>query len=210
MVEYTSHWLLIDEYKNKAIKMSDSDSDWQDESLMLVEMNGIIDRDWMKTVGNKCKIIGVETDHPLLQLDRYTFTGEYTETLGTDILFEIKERSESELAAAAAQRAATDSGLGDSDTMKSTLTSAPPCKYDLKQKYSSAKRLTMTRAFLTPRDQLHPDTVIDQPQPGPIVQPVQPVRDQSESKTASLESKSEALAMETSSSEPQPGTSKDL
>ncbi len=183
--------------------MSDTDSEWEDETLLLVEMNGIIDRDWMKTVGNKCKIIGMETDHPLLQLDRYTFTGEYTETLGTDIFFEIRERSEHEMASAAAQRDATDSGYsGDTNT---AFHSEPPCKYDLQQKYHSAKRLTMTRAFLTPRDQLQSDTVIDEPQPGPIVQPVMT---EFKNETASQDSSSTAVAMEIS--EPRPGTSKDI
>jgi hypothetical protein len=36
---------------------------------------------------------GIDTDKPLLQLDQYTFTGEYEDTLGTCLLFEEKEKS---------------------------------------------------------------------------------------------------------------------
>lgn len=30
---------------------------------------------------------GIDTESPLLQMDRYTFTGEYKDTVGTDLIF---------------------------------------------------------------------------------------------------------------------------
>uniref|UniRef100_A0A8C0AVE5 General transcription factor IIIC subunit 6 n=1 Tax=Buteo japonicus TaxID=224669 RepID=A0A8C0AVE5_9AVES len=43
----------------------------------MVELSGIIDSDFLEKCENKCKILGIETERPILQVDRYVFAGEY-------------------------------------------------------------------------------------------------------------------------------------
>ncbi|KAF3831837.1 hypothetical protein GH733_000649, partial [Mirounga leonina] len=47
------------------------------EQLVLVELSGIIDSDFLSKCGNKCKILGIDTERPILQVDSYVFAGEY-------------------------------------------------------------------------------------------------------------------------------------
>ncbi|XP_066104465.1 general transcription factor 3C polypeptide 6 isoform X3 [Saccopteryx bilineata] len=58
------------------------------EQLVLVELSGIIDSDFLSKCENKCKILGIDTERPILQLDNYVFAGEYEDTLGTCVIFE--------------------------------------------------------------------------------------------------------------------------
>ncbi|KAK4824357.1 hypothetical protein QYF61_013692 [Mycteria americana] len=58
------------------------------EQLVMVELSGIIDSDFLEKCENKCKILGIETERPILQVDRYVFAGEYEDTLGTCVVFE--------------------------------------------------------------------------------------------------------------------------
>ncbi|XP_070595566.1 general transcription factor 3C polypeptide 6 isoform X1 [Erythrolamprus reginae] len=59
-----------------------------EEQLVVVELSGIIDSDFLEKCDNKCKILGIDTERPILQIDRYVFAGEYEDTLGTCIVFE--------------------------------------------------------------------------------------------------------------------------
>ncbi|NXP78151.1 TF3C6 factor, partial [Ramphastos sulfuratus] len=58
------------------------------EQLVMVELSGIIDSDFLEKCENKCKILGIETERPILQVDRYVFAGEYEDALGTCVVFE--------------------------------------------------------------------------------------------------------------------------
>ncbi|EHA99664.1 General transcription factor 3C polypeptide 6 [Heterocephalus glaber] len=58
------------------------------EQFVLVELSGIIDSDFLSKCENKCKILGIDTERPILQLDSYVFAGEYEDTLGTCVIFE--------------------------------------------------------------------------------------------------------------------------
>ncbi|XP_027458352.1 general transcription factor 3C polypeptide 6 isoform X3 [Zalophus californianus] len=65
------------------------------EQLVLVELSGIIDSDFLSKCENKCKILGIDTERPILQVDSYVFAGEYevafnfsADTLGTCVIFE--------------------------------------------------------------------------------------------------------------------------
>ncbi|XP_036025149.1 general transcription factor 3C polypeptide 6 isoform X5 [Onychomys torridus] len=58
------------------------------EQFVLVELSGIIDSDFLSKCENKCKILGIDTERPILQVDSYVFTGEYEDTLGTCVIFE--------------------------------------------------------------------------------------------------------------------------
>ncbi|XP_061479609.1 general transcription factor 3C polypeptide 6 isoform X2 [Rhineura floridana] len=59
-----------------------------EEQLVMVELSGIIDSDFLEKCENKCKILGIDTERPILQVDRYVFAGEYEDTLGTCLVFE--------------------------------------------------------------------------------------------------------------------------
>uniref|UniRef100_A0A8C7AIZ6 Transcription factor TFIIIC triple barrel domain-containing protein n=1 Tax=Neovison vison TaxID=452646 RepID=A0A8C7AIZ6_NEOVI len=58
------------------------------EQLVLVELSGIIDSEFLSKCENKCKILGIDTERPILQVDSYVFAGEYEDTLGTCVIFE--------------------------------------------------------------------------------------------------------------------------
>ncbi|XP_036025147.1 general transcription factor 3C polypeptide 6 isoform X3 [Onychomys torridus] len=60
----------------------------EEEQFVLVELSGIIDSDFLSKCENKCKILGIDTERPILQVDSYVFTGEYEDTLGTCVIFE--------------------------------------------------------------------------------------------------------------------------
>ncbi|XP_075410783.1 general transcription factor 3C polypeptide 6 isoform X2 [Tenrec ecaudatus] len=60
----------------------------EEEQLVLVELSGIIDSDFLSKCENKCKILGIDTEKPIMQVDNYVFAGEYEDTLGTCVIFE--------------------------------------------------------------------------------------------------------------------------
>ncbi|XP_043837011.1 general transcription factor 3C polypeptide 6-like [Dromiciops gliroides] len=60
----------------------------EEEQLVMVELSGIIDLEFLTRWGNKCKILGIDTERPILQVDSYVFAGEYEGTLGTCVVFE--------------------------------------------------------------------------------------------------------------------------
>ncbi|KAM5282992.1 general transcription factor 3C polypeptide 6 isoform 1-T1 [Hipposideros larvatus] len=98
------------------------DQEEEEEQLVLVELSGIIDSDFLSKCENKCKILGIDTERPILQLDSYVFAGEYEDTFGTCVIFEENvEHVDAE---------------GNNKTV-------------LKYKYHTMKKLSMTRTLLT-------------------------------------------------------------
>ncbi|XP_008119311.1 general transcription factor 3C polypeptide 6 isoform X2 [Anolis carolinensis] len=93
----------------------------EEEQLVMVELSGIIDSDFLEKCDNKCKILGIDTERPILQVDRYVFTGEYEDTLGTCVVFEEDKDH-------------------DADGNQ---------KVQLKYKCHTMKKLNMTRTLLT-------------------------------------------------------------
>ncbi|KAM7118135.1 general transcription factor 3C polypeptide 6 isoform 1-T1 [Ciconia maguari] len=69
-------------------RKDEAEEDEVEEQLVMVELSGIIDSDFLEKCENKCKILGIETERPILQVDRYVFAGEYEDTLGTCVVFE--------------------------------------------------------------------------------------------------------------------------
>ncbi|XP_032263288.1 general transcription factor 3C polypeptide 6 isoform X2 [Phoca vitulina] len=92
------------------------------EQLVLVELSGIIDSDFLSKCENKCKILGIDTERPILQVDSYVFAGEYEDTLGTCVIFEENVEQ------------------GDAEGSSKTV---------LKYKCHTMKKLSMTRTLLT-------------------------------------------------------------
>lgn len=89
---------------------------------MLVELSGIMDSDFLSKCENKCKILGIDSERPILQVDRYVFAGEYEDTLGTCVIFEENVENV------------------DADGSNRTV---------LKYKCHTMKKLSMTRTLLT-------------------------------------------------------------
>ncbi|XP_056342311.1 general transcription factor 3C polypeptide 6 isoform X2 [Oenanthe melanoleuca] len=98
-----------------------AEDDEVEEQLVMVELSGIIDSDFLEKCENKCKILGIETERPILQVDRYVFAGEYEDTLGTCVVFEENTEQDAE---------------GNQ-------------KVQLKYKCHTVKKLNMTRTLLT-------------------------------------------------------------
>ncbi|XP_004461269.1 general transcription factor 3C polypeptide 6 isoform X1 [Dasypus novemcinctus] len=100
----------------------DGGEEEEEEQLVLMELSGIIDSDFLSKCENKCKILGIDTERPILQMDSYVFAGEYEDTLGTCVIFEENvEHVDAE---------------GNNKTV-------------LKYKYHTMKKLSMTRTLLT-------------------------------------------------------------
>uniref|UniRef100_A0A8C5VL93 Ral transcription factor IIIC subunit 6 n=1 Tax=Microcebus murinus TaxID=30608 RepID=A0A8C5VL93_MICMU len=57
----------------------DREEEEEEEQLVLVELSGIIDSDFLSKCENKCKVLGIDTERALLQVDN---------TLGTCVIFE--------------------------------------------------------------------------------------------------------------------------
>lgn len=64
-----------------------------EEEIVFVELNGLIDQEWSHAAGQVCKIVGIDSDEPILQLGRNVFSGEYKDTLGTKVLFESNSKT---------------------------------------------------------------------------------------------------------------------
>ncbi|XP_008704439.2 general transcription factor 3C polypeptide 6 [Ursus americanus] len=92
------------------------------EQLVLVELSGILDSDFLSKCENKCKILGIDTERPILQVDNYVFAGEYEDTLGTCAIFEENVEH------------------GDTEGSNKTV---------LKYTCHTMKKLSMTRTLLT-------------------------------------------------------------
>ncbi|XP_021245390.1 general transcription factor 3C polypeptide 6 isoform X1 [Numida meleagris] len=97
------------------------EEDEVEEQLVMVELSGIIDSDFLEKCENKCKILGIETERPILQVDRYVFAGDYEDALGTCVFFEEDTEHDAE---------------GNQ-------------KLQLKYKCHTMKKLNMTRTLLT-------------------------------------------------------------
>ncbi|XP_066561288.1 general transcription factor 3C polypeptide 6 [Amia ocellicauda] len=98
------------------------DDEWEEEEqLVVVELSGIINSDFLTKCKEKCKIVGIDTEQPVMQVGRYVFAGEYEDVLGTCVIFE-------------------ETAGNDSD---------PEAKPHLKYKCHTVKKLMMQRTFLS-------------------------------------------------------------
>jgi len=59
----------------------------EEETLVMAELQGIMETDYLAQI-TQAKILGIATDKPLLQLDDYTFSGQFQDIIGTSMFFE--------------------------------------------------------------------------------------------------------------------------
>ncbi|XP_071486187.1 general transcription factor 3C polypeptide 6-like [Diadema antillarum] len=65
------------------------DNDWiEEEHLVLVELSGVADDQNFAKSKKECKILGIETEKPVLQVGNSVFQGEYKKAVGTIVIFE--------------------------------------------------------------------------------------------------------------------------
>ncbi|XP_026782305.1 general transcription factor 3C polypeptide 6 [Pangasianodon hypophthalmus] len=65
------------------------EDEWEEEEqLVVAELSGVIDSDVLCKRGGVCKMVGMSSEQPMLQVGRYVFAGEYEDALGTCVIFE--------------------------------------------------------------------------------------------------------------------------
>lgn len=100
------------------------EDEWEEEEqLVVAELSGVIDSDVLCKRGSVCKMVGMSSEQPMVQVGRYVFVGEYEDALGTCIIFEEQPK----------------------DRPKSS--SSPVLKY----KCHTTKKLMLHRTFLSER-----------------------------------------------------------
>uniref|UniRef100_A0A8D2ZP37 Transcription factor TFIIIC triple barrel domain-containing protein n=1 Tax=Scophthalmus maximus TaxID=52904 RepID=A0A8D2ZP37_SCOMX len=65
------------------------EDEWEEEEqLVVVELSGIINNDFLSKCRGTCKILDIDSEKPMMQFGQYVFAGEYEDSLGTCVLFE--------------------------------------------------------------------------------------------------------------------------
>ncbi|XP_066968156.1 general transcription factor 3C polypeptide 6 [Macrobrachium rosenbergii] len=74
--------------------MADSDSEYEEEeTLIAVELHGVIDSEiFAQDSFNKFKILAIDSENPILQVENFVFTGGYEHAMGTNIFFEEDDK----------------------------------------------------------------------------------------------------------------------
>uniref|UniRef100_A0A4W5MCV9 General transcription factor 3C polypeptide 6 n=1 Tax=Hucho hucho TaxID=62062 RepID=A0A4W5MCV9_9TELE len=97
------------------------EDEWEEEEqLVVVELSGIINSDFLTKCQGTCKILDIDSEQPMMQVGRYVFAGEYDDALGTCVLFEEGQSSGAD----------------------------PEASPELSYKCHTVKRLMMQRTFL--------------------------------------------------------------
>lgn len=65
------------------------DDEWEkEEQLVVMELSGIINNDFLTKCHGTCKILDIDSEKPMIQIGQYVFAGEYEDAIGTCVLFE--------------------------------------------------------------------------------------------------------------------------
>ncbi|XP_071356898.1 general transcription factor 3C polypeptide 6 [Trachinotus anak] len=109
------------------------EDEWEEEEqLVVVELSGIINNDFLSKCRGTCKILDIDSEKPMMQVGQYVFAGEYEDALGTSVLFEEGP-----------QKGKADSGP------------------ELKYMCHTVKKLMMQRIFLTEKKEGETSTGMD-------------------------------------------------
>lgn len=100
------------------------EDEWEEEEqLVVAELSGVIDSDVLCKRGGVCKMVGMSSEQPVVQVGRYVFAGEYEDALGTCVIFEEQPKDQT------------------------NSSSSPGLKY----KCHTTKKLMLQRTFLSER-----------------------------------------------------------
>ncbi|XP_047209150.1 general transcription factor 3C polypeptide 6 isoform X2 [Girardinichthys multiradiatus] len=114
---------LLIAFTPQASRCLEMEDEWEEEEqLVVVELSGIINNDFLSKCRTTCKILDINSERPMMQVGQYVFAGEYEDALGTCVLFEEVSKK----------------AAGKTD-------SCPGLKYIC----HTVKKLTMQRIFLT-------------------------------------------------------------
>ncbi|KAG0726624.1 General transcription factor 3C polypeptide 6 [Chionoecetes opilio] len=81
------------EVAEKEKEVAEEEDEEEEETLVLVELHGVIDSEIFNQESfSKFKVMAIESDRPVLQVENFIFSGEYQHTLGTAALFEEEEK----------------------------------------------------------------------------------------------------------------------
>jgi len=68
------------------------EEDEYEESYVMVELSGVADTEYFnKSESPYCRIWGLNTHQPILQMDRFFFVGGYEDVIGTNLILEDDE-----------------------------------------------------------------------------------------------------------------------
>ncbi|XP_060777978.1 general transcription factor 3C polypeptide 6 [Neoarius graeffei] len=71
------------------------EDEWEEEEqLVVAELSGVLDSDVLCQRGGVCKMVGMSSEQPMLQVGRYVFAGEYEDALGTCVIFEEQTKDQ--------------------------------------------------------------------------------------------------------------------
>lgn len=103
--------------------------EWEEEEqLVVAELSGIINSEFLTKCRGKCKIVDIDSDQPIMQVGRYVFAGNYEDALGTCVILEEQ---------------------GDAENNAGT---------ELKYKCHTMKKLMMQRTFLSEKKEGEPSS----------------------------------------------------
>lgn len=111
--------------------------DENEETLVILQFTDIDDANYCQHFSNKFKQIDIEAPSPIIQIGNRFYRGEYTNNIGTYMLFEQLKNSTK------------------SESQKENSTSEPKTQSDLiKSEYSgkSFKKLILNRLFLEEKE----------------------------------------------------------
>ncbi|XP_045121936.1 general transcription factor 3C polypeptide 6-like [Portunus trituberculatus] len=75
------------------VEIEEEEEEEEEETLVLVELHGVIDSEIITQDSfSKFKVLAVDSERPVLQVENFIFSGEYEHTLGTAVFFEEEEK----------------------------------------------------------------------------------------------------------------------
>ena len=128
--------LSVDESKEAEDKCDVNPEEWKlvEEEYVTMDLIGLMNESILKSCGkNDVKLVGMFNEHPVLQIGKAFFVGDREETPGTDILFQVNNR--------------TDLSSSDEEDQVTMKERTPQPKVQLK--CTTRKKLVMHQAVLT-------------------------------------------------------------
>ncbi|XP_074644245.1 general transcription factor 3C polypeptide 6-like isoform X2 [Tubulanus polymorphus] len=106
------------------------------ETLVVMELAGVIDKDFLYKAGETCTILNLDGENPLLEIGGAVYSGEYKDTVGSNVLFEEEYRMKAKT-------------FGNWNLAPGKSVKGP----ELEVNYygHTHKKLVMNRVFLTPK-----------------------------------------------------------
>ena len=123
-------------------------NEWKlvEEDFVSLDLIGLITKDTLQNCDkSKLKLIGINDEHPVLQIGKFWFVGDREEVPGTNVLFQIDDDA--------------DQSSSEEESFPNAPTKENNCNTKLSFKCTTRKKLLMHQAFLQNKDKVvGPDT----------------------------------------------------